>query len=338
MVHEVRRAMLVIAGIVAWMIVPAAADAAKVDVSASVSGSTLSVDYAAAANSECKFRLGSGSRATDLPAGTTDATGAGTVAYDLPGDVRGGRRAVSASCVHRGNVRTGKAYVMIPAGIGADGSSAVATVLNVLLDLLLGGSLVLFSWLLIEMVVKASDPGEKLMRALALIGGAVIALAAQAAGVSFADFTVDTLTGARPGGGAFKAFSAVVPGGMGALFAWYFVRVMRRSADMALRFMSFLGMLTIVAFAVVFAEATHVQGVMLGAAAIPNASFVVGLIGGVVVFMPPADAQGSGRRRWQITDLLGRHGRAQAIGFAPSGSDGPSDRARAPRRNPFADD
>ena len=336
---NLRRARIALVAIALLCVTPAVASAASpaADVSAAISGSKLTVDFSAAAHSTCQFQLGSGASAVSLPSGRTDGHGQGTITHALPDDSRKGRRAVFASCAHRGHNRVGKAYVVIPANLGSAGDGSVATVLNVLLDLLLGGSLLLFAWLLIEMVVKASDPQEKLMRALALVGGAVIALAAEASGVSFADFTIDTLTGARPGGGAFTAFSAIVPGGMGAFFAWYFVRMMRTSADMALRLMSFLGMLTIVGFAVIFAQATHVQGVMLGVAAIPNASFVVGLIAGVVAFLPPADAAASsGRRFGRLRDAVSRRGAPAApglVGAVPDAS------ATAPlKRNPFADD
>jgi hypothetical protein len=203
-------------------------------------------------------------------------------------------------------------------------------VLNVLLDVLLGGSLVLFLVLLVQMVVTEPDPGEKLMRAMALICGALVALGAQAAEVGIASYTVESLTGARPGGEAFKAISIIVPGGVAAAFGWYFVRSMRQSTAMALRLVSFLGMLAVVSFIVIFAEATKTEGVFLGAAAIPNASFVIGLIGSVVLFNTPADATRRSNRLGSLGDLIRRRSRSRD----PVGA------GREPNapRNPFADE
>jgi hypothetical protein len=99
--------------------------------------------------------------------------------------------------------------------------------------------------------------------------------------------------------------------------------------------MSFLGMLTVVAFAVIFAQATNVRGVSLGAAAIPNASFVAGLIFSVVVFSPTSDGsprKGSGMARFR--DLLRRRGGRRA-GFVP-GAEAPATAPAA--RNPFGDE
>lgn len=272
-----------------------------------------------------------------LPDGTTGANGRGEIRSSLSDDVARGRRAVSATCTRGGRESTGKAYVAIPISFSDGGNTALAIGLNVVLDLLLGGTLLMFVVLLVDMVVRATDTRERLMRSLALIGGAIIALGAEASGVSFADYTIDTLTGARPGGEVFKAFAAIVPGGIGAFFAWYFVRVMRRSADMGLRLMSFLGMLTVISFAVVFAEATSTNGVMLGAAAIPNASFVVGLIFGVVAFTPTADDATAGGGFTRFRDALRRRRSRRSAQFAPIEGD-TSAPAPSATRNPFADD
>ncbi|HZK15414.1 MAG TPA: hypothetical protein VFC52_02350, partial [Solirubrobacterales bacterium] len=173
--------------------------------------------------------------------------------------------------------------------------------------------------------------GERFMRSLALICGAIVALGAQASGVGFASFIVEALTGARPGGGIVKFLSILIPGGLAAAFGWYFTQVMRRSAMMGMRLVSFLGMLTVISFAVIFAEATETQDVFLGAAAIPNASFVVGLIFSVIVFTPAADDV-DGVGAWGIGDFVDRLRRGARSGDTED---------RAPtraRRSPFADD
>jgi hypothetical protein len=196
----------------------------------------------------------------------------------------------------------------------------VATVLNVFLDLLLAGSLLLFGYGLIQMVIREQNRKEQLLLSMALVAGAVVALGAQASGVGFATYTVDALTGARPGGAFVKTISVLVPGGLAAGLGWYFLRIMQRSAAKGLRLMSFLGMLTVVGFAEIYAQATNTKGVVLGAAAIPNASFVAGLILSLLVLAPEDNAresQGAGRLT-SIADALRKRSRVASNGRTSS--------------------
>lgn len=216
----------------------------------------------------------------------------------------------------------------------------MATVLNIALDLLLGGSLVFFVIALIQLVIREENTQERLLRAMALVAGAVVALGAQAAHVGFASYTVDALSGARPSGSFFKTIAVVIPGGVGATFGWYFLRVMRRSAAKGLRLISFLGMLTIVGFAEIFAQATNVQGVELGAAAIPNASFVSGMILSVLVLAAdPSEAPGTPSHRWSSLGDLVRRRAPQAAAFVQEDGEAHGTRSGAAKRaNPFEDE
>lgn len=296
-----------------------------VGVKAAVSGSTLSVYLTGTPKSNCALHLGSGEDAKRLPKARIEANGHGRVSWDIASDTPTGRQPVRAICGHDGVRRSGQTHVSISQ---AAVSGVLATVLNIVLDVLLGGSLVLFFWLLIDMILREPSKGERFMRSLALICGAIVALGAQASGVGFAEFLVEALTGARPGGAIVKFLSIVVPGGLAAAFGWYFTQVMRRSAMMGMRLVCFLGMLTVISFAVIFAEATETQGVFLGAAAIPNASFVVGLIFSVIVFTPAADDMGGSA--WGLGDFIERIRR----GTQSSGGE----HATGVRRSPFADD
>jgi hypothetical protein len=299
-----------------------------VGVKAAVSGSTLSVYLTGTPKSNCALSLGSGENAKRLPKARIEANGHGRLRWDIASDTPTGRQAVRATCGHAGVKRSGRAYVSISQ---AAVSGVLATVLNIILDVLLGGSLALFFWLLIDMILREPSKGERFMRSLALICGAIVALGAQASGVGFASFIVEALTGTRPGGGIVKFLSIVIPGGLAAAFGWYFTQVMRRSAMMGMRLVSFLGMLTVISFAVIFAEATETQGVFLGAAAIPNASFVVGLIFSVIVFTPAADDM-DGASAWGIGDFIERIRRGTP---SDGGEERPGTRTR---RSPFADD
>ena len=340
--HEVgvrRLALVVVLAATAFTVLcsPAGAVArggGSVAVHADVSGSTLSVYLVGVPNSNCALRLGGGKDAKHLPGTRIAANGHGRTQWDIPSDTSTGSQPLHAACGHAGVPHTGRTVVDIPESAVA---GTLSTVLNIVLDVLLGGSLVLFLWLLIEMVVRESSKGERLMRSLALICGAIVALGAQAAGVGFASFTVEALTGNGSGEGIAKFLSIVLPGGLAAAFGWYFTQVMRRSAVMGLRLVSFLGMLTVISFTVIFAEATKTQGVFLGAAAIPNASFVVGLILSVVFFTPTADGQGGGLGLGELLDMI-RGRTVRPAGSGPGGRPAPPPVGPQAPRSPFADD
>jgi hypothetical protein len=295
-----------------------------------VSGSTLNVAIHYLPRSRCGLRVGAGSDAVRPPGTRLGPGGGGAVSWELSSETPTGRQPVTATCRHAGVQRSGRAFVSISV-VAVNG--VLSTVLNIALDVLLGGSLILFVVLLIDMVVRCPDRRERFMRALALVCGAIVALGAQATGVDFASFTVEALTGAQPAGGVIKVLSVIVPGGVAAVFGWYFTQVMLRSEMMGLRMASFLGMLAVIAFTVIFAEATKTQGVFLGAAAIPNASFVVGLIFSVLTFTPPSDVPAGGGRGGVLSDLIDR----LASGRGSSSGDR-AEAVRPSRRSPFADD
>ena len=283
-------------------------------VEGSVSGSTLTVDVRGRGNAKCVFWLGKGKNQVRLPGIYLGPQGRGTLSWPIPSDAKVGSNRLKAWCGSSGVRLTDQTFVDIPESAV---SGTLSTVLNVLLDIVLGISLLLFFALLILMVVKA-PPGEHFGRGLALIGGALVALGAEAAGVGFAEYVVDSLAGSGTTGVGVKLLSIIVPGGAAIAFGWYFSRAVEHSTLKAIRWMVFLGMLTIVTFATIFAEATDTQGVFLGAAAIPNTSFVVGLIFSVLAFSSAEDEE-EGRGGWLREIISGRI-------------------SRRPASNPFADD
>jgi hypothetical protein len=303
----------------------AAPGAHHVKVFGSVSGKTLTVDLRARPFAKCNVWLGQGEDKARLPRTGVGPKGRGRIEWDIPSDTSTGDQPLTAACGYSGKKATGSGSVDIPESAV---SSVLTTVLNIALDATLAGTLLLFLAVLIAMVVGETDRDERFMRALALVAGALVALGAQAAGISYASYAVDALAGTGPGGGAVKFLSIVIPGGVAAAFGWFFMRAMRHSTAMGLRWMSFLGMLTVVTFGVIFAQATETQGVFLGAAAIPNTSFVVGLIFSVLAFRRPSDAPDGIGFADSILELFNRVRQPRVSG----GSSTPEP------RNPFADD
>lgn len=151
-------------------------------------------------------------------------------------------------------------------------------VFNVALHVLLVGSMVGFLVFLIMDTIAEPDRGEKFVRVLALVGGALVALGAKASGVDYATFAVQAMAGARPASAIANVGATVIPALLGAGFGFFITRTMSKSEEKGKRWASFIGMLALIAFLQVYAEAADVNGIFLGKASIPNVSFVTGVI------------------------------------------------------------
>ncbi|HEX5527166.1 MAG TPA: hypothetical protein VFX44_08245 [Solirubrobacterales bacterium] len=240
--------------------------------------------------SKCSEWLGSGKDRVRLPGLYLGAQGRGQLEWDIPSDTSTGDNQLKATCGYSGVRSTSRTIVDIPESAV---SSTFTTVLNVLLYVVLAASLVYFFWQLLK-VVGAPPESERFPRATAMIGGGMVALLAEVSGTGFADQIVESLAGSSPAGAGVKLLAAVVPGGAAVAFGWYFSYAQERSTYKAIRWVVLLGMLTLVSFAVLLAEATNAKGVFLGEAAIPNASFVLGLIFSVIAFGKAEDESGEG--------------------------------------------
>lgn len=320
-------ALATAASVLAFAVAPA--DAVRgndeVRVGASASGSTLTVGIAALPRSRCTLRLGVGDEAIALPVVHVAANGRGGTRTKLSTDAPTGDQRVVATCGHAGVVRIGKTDVSISA-ISLNGP--IKTAFNIALDILLVGSLVVFALLLGEMAIGSAETRERFLRSLALAGGAIFALGAQVTGVDFAGSVVDSLVGADAAGTGSKLLLGILSGLVAAAFGWYFTQVVLRGETWGVRLACGVGAITIVGLTLILAEAIHVQGLFLEAAAIPNFAFMVGLIGGVIISVPAAGttARGGG----VLTDLVGKlaKGRDSADGGSRTSE----------RRSPFAGD
>jgi hypothetical protein len=109
---------------------------------------------------------------------------------------------------------------------------------------------------------------------------------------------------------------------------WYFIRTIKKSETLAIRVLGFVGMLSVVQFAEVYAIAVQDKGLQLGATAVPNISFLVGLIL-FVVFKMDTDTTNVVNRG--IFGRLGRSRRESGLGgrrLAPAGRAVGRDRLR----------
>jgi len=158
------------------------------------------------------------------------------------------------------------------------GLGLVAMAFNVLLHVLLIGSLAIFTYAIIKAALSDADPTERWLRIAALFAGAMVTLGARAAGVNYATFTVNALAGARPASAAAHVAAAVIPAALGSALGFYIVRTIKRNQTRAIRIMGFIGMLAVTAFIQIYVAAASQQGLLLGPAAVPNVAFTAGVI------------------------------------------------------------
>jgi hypothetical protein len=151
----------------------------------------------------------------------------------------------------------------------------VEFILSFILHLILLGSLVAFVLAGIHVVLDTDRREERWLRVGMALCGPLVILGAQAGGLTIAEFMVNALESASPG---FIAASIAAHGGLGAGLGWYLTRSMKRSNDIAVRIMAFIGTLTATEFIEMYALAVKSSGIGLGRAVIPDVSFVVGVI------------------------------------------------------------
>jgi hypothetical protein len=169
----------------------------------------------------------------------------------------------------------------------------VAVVLGVLEQILLLGSLILFVGIVFLTATRGTNGLERALRVLSLFVGAMVVVGAQVAGLSFASFTVDALSNTHPSTALLsKVLGAALPGGIGVGFGWYLTRSLRRSHNIAMRVMAFVGMLAATQFLAIYVVATSRHGVRLGATALPNIFFVVGILLYMMLKYDPSRGRG----------------------------------------------
>lgn len=169
---------------------------------------------------------------------------------------------------------------------------ALSVIFNILLHVLLLGSMVLFGIVLVMTALRADNASERVKRVLALFLGAVVVIGAQVSGVGFAEFTAGSLASARVASAGAAIVTTVVPALVGAGLGFLIVWTYGKSEALAMRILCFVGMLALVAFIEVYALATQANGVFLGVAALPNIAFVAG-VGLVFVFSPDKESRAS---------------------------------------------
>ncbi|WP_103342806.1 hypothetical protein [Amycolatopsis sp. CA-126428] len=194
----------------------------------------------------------------------------------------------------------------------------MATFLNILLHVMLLGSMLVFIASSVLVTFRTDNALERAIRASALFCGAMVVLGAQAAGLGFAEFTVNALSNTDLAGTLSKVAGAAVPATFGVVMGRYLSYSVRRSENLAIRVMAFVGTLAATQFAAIYAIAVKAKGLELGASAIPNISFVVGILLYVVLKYEPGKQPRPGRLGAMISVKL--RARPVEVAEAPPGA------------------
>jgi hypothetical protein len=152
----------------------------------------------------------------------------------------------------------------------------MTVLLNVFEQILLLGSLIFFTVYVIWHTIHGTNSKELVLRLMALFTGAIIVIGAQIAGVGFATFSVNALSGNQHVTATAKLTNVIIFAAVGVIMGRYITRSFRKDEDIAMRIMGFVSMLAATQFAAIYVIAMGRQGLELGAAALPNISFIAG--------------------------------------------------------------
>lgn len=166
----------------------------------------------------------------------------------------------------------------------------VTIAFNVVLHVVLLGSLLLFLGTAVKEVVAEPDRGERQLQFMSMFVGAAIAVGANAVGDGYATYIANALAGSRGTSAGAAAVSYVIPSLLGIGVGFAVVAAAKRNNQMAKRIVVLFAVLSTVAFLLVYAQAVSAKGVILGVAAVPNLLFTVGVMLTLVLSLRTGDS------------------------------------------------
>lgn len=183
------------------------------------------------------------------------------------------------------------------------------SITDVLVHIILLGSallMILVIWKLIN-----QDPNERVLNSVSVFTGAMIVVGAQAAGVSYSSFIVDTLGVARPF--TFGLFAVAIPTMSGSVLAWFLQSRARKDYERSMRILLLVLTMAVVQFLLTYVEAVTDAGLEVGRYAVPNIAFVVGVFL-YLIFQSNPDATSDKTQGFvdRLAGLMARRGSADA--------------------------
>ncbi len=132
------------------------------------------------------------------------------------------------------------------------------------------------SFVMIIRTVFAAEGFERLARVFALLTAPLIVLGARAFDISIPDILLRALSLSNPF--VTTTVGVIIPGGVGALAAWFFVRVLKRgNREIGTRIMIMVGALIMFEFGDVYVAALREAGTTVDRYLAPNIAFTLAL-------------------------------------------------------------
>jgi len=155
-------------------------------------------------------------------------------------------------------------------------TSVAGKVLLLLVHLLIIGTILLLIGVAVGVVVDETSSLERIILSSSLSAGFLAYTAARALGISIPSLLAQSLATSNPFGVA--ALGLIIPSMCGTFIAWFGLRMMKKDEDVAKRVSLVLGTFIITMFADVYAAMAGEIGLSQGKFALPNITFVLGMV------------------------------------------------------------
>ena len=119
---------------------------------------------------------------------------------------------------------------------------------------------------------------ERIVRGLAIFAGTLVVMGAEAAGLTFPSFAVDTLSKTGPAGWAIRLTWVVLGAAAGALLARYLISRIDGGTNLQIRVMILVTIIAHVELLEIYAQNLKRHGFVLGIGALPDIAFISGLV------------------------------------------------------------
>lgn len=119
---------------------------------------------------------------------------------------------------------------------------------------------------------------ERIVRGLAIFAGTLVVMGAEAAGLNFSSFAVDTLTHGGLVGLLIKVAWVVLGGCAGSLLARYLISRIDGGTNLQIRIMILVTIIAHVELLEIYAQNLKRHGFVLGIGALPDIAFIAGLV------------------------------------------------------------
>jgi len=127
----------------------------------------------------------------------------------------------------------------------------------------------------IRVALAAPNEIQRILRVTAFTTGLLVFFGARSLGLSLGNMMLLGITQYSPL--MFGFFCLIMPSALGCLLAWYFIRCLKRSSEMAIKIMIMIGVFMVLQFGDIYLQAANIGGVSLNKDLVPNLAFTIAI-------------------------------------------------------------